>query len=518
MTPTTSQLLDDIAAPKKIIERLQDENQFLREQFELARRRQFAASSEKSPDQLELIFNEAEAIEALAEIIDAAGEADGVETTAISEATVTPNSPIAEKKPGRKPLPASLPREERLIDIAEDQKICLCCQGALHRVGEERSEQLEYIPASIKVIETVRPKYTCRHCEKTAEKTPFVIAPVPSSPIPKSMATASLLAQIMCNKYQFGLPLYRQEILFQQSGIDIDRRSMANWMIKCGAWFERITDALKIHLLQQVAIHADETPIKVIDEDREKSYMWVYCSGADSPNTQSPLKNIVLYDYQPSRAAACPKEFLQGYSGHLHVDGYAAYAHTQAKLVGCFAHARRKFIEAKSVQPKGKIGKADWALNHFQKLYAIEKQLTNQTPEQRYALRQEKSVPLLVHFKSWLDKSSLEAPPKSAIGGAIFYCLNQWNKLAAYVQDGHLQIDNNRAERAIKPFVIGRKNWLFSATNRGAKASAILYSVIETAKANGLEPLEYIQKLLDELPRRRADDGIDDLMPWAVIG
>lgn len=270
MTPTTSQLLDDIAAPKKIIERLQDENQFLREQFELARRRQFAASSEKSPDQLELIFNEAEAIEALAEIIDDTGEADGVETTAISEATVTPNSPIAEKKPGRKPLPASLPREERLIDIAEDQKICLCCQGALHRVGEERSEQLEYIPASIKVIETVRPKYTCRHCEKTAEKTPFVIAPVPSSPIPKSMATASLLAQIMCNKYQFGLPLYRQEILFQQSGIDIDRRSMANWMIKCGAWFERITDALKIHLLQQVAIHADETPIKVIDEDREK--------------------------------------------------------------------------------------------------------------------------------------------------------------------------------------------------------------------------------------------------------
>lgn len=518
MTPTTSQLLDDIAALNKIIERLQNENQFLREQFNLARRRQFAASSEKSADQLELIFNEAEAIEALAEITDDTCEAEPTDSSVIIEATETPNNPTADKKPGRKPLPASLPREERLIDIADEQKVCTCCLGALHRVGEERSEQLEYIPASIKVIETVRPKYTCRHCEKTAETTPFVIAPVPSSPIPKSMATASLLAQIICNKYQFGLPLYRQVMLFQQSGIDIDRRSMANWMIKCGAWFERITDALKIHLLQQIAIHADETPIKVIDEDREKSYMWVYCSGADSPNTHSSLKNIVLYDYQPSRAAACPKEFLQDYAGYLQVDGYAAYEHTQAKLVGCFAHARRKFIDAQSVQPKGKIGKADWALNHIQKLYAIEKQLADKTPAQRYALRQEKSAPLLAQFKSWLDKSSHEVPPKSAIGAAIFYCLNQWNKLAAYVQDGHVQIDNNRAERAIKPFVIGRKNWLFSATNRGARASAILYSVIETAKANGLEPLEYIHTLLDELPRRKADDSVEDLMPWVVAG
>lgn len=516
MTPTSSPLPDDIAALKKIIEQLQDENRLLREHFNLARRRQFAASSEKSADQLELIFNEAEAIEALAEITDDACEA--ADSTAIIEATETPNNPTADKKPGRKPLPASLPREERLIDIGEEQKICPCCQGALHRVGEERSEQLEYIPASIKVIETVRPKYTCRHCEKTAETTPFVIAPVPSSPIPKSMATASLLAQIICNKYQFGLPLYRQVMLFQQSGIDIDRRSMANWMIKCGAWFERITDALKIHLLQQIALHADETPIKVIDEDREKSYMWVYCSGADSPSAHNCLKNIVLYDYQPSRAAACPKEFLQDYAGYLQVDGYAAYEHTQAKLVGCFAHARRKFIDAQSVQPKGKIGKADWALNHIQKLYAIEKQLADKSPFERYTLRQEKSAPLLAQFKLWLDKSSHEVPPKSAIGAAIFYCLNQWNKLAAYVLDGHLQIDNNRAERAIKPFVIGRKNWLFSATNRGAKASAILYSVIETAKANGLEPLEYIHKLLDELPRRKADDSIEDLMPWAVAG
>ena len=515
MTPTSSQLPDDIAELKKIIGQLQDEIQFLREQSNLARRRQFAASSEKSADQLELIFNEAEAIEALEELTDdACAEADAA---TIIEATETPNKSSANKKPGRKPLPASLPREERLIDITEEQKICPCCQGALHRVGEERSEQLEYIPASIKVIETVRPKYTCRHCEKTAEVTSFVIAPVPCSPIPKSMATASLLAQIICNKYQFGLPLYRQVTLFQQSGIDIDRRSMANWMIKCADWFERITDAFKNHLLQQIAIHADETPIKVIDEEREKSYMWVYCSGADSPNANSSIKNIVLYDFQPSRAAACPKAFLQDYTGYLQVDGYAAYEQTQAKLVGCFAHARRKFMDAQSVQPKGKIGKADWALNHIQKLYAIERQLADKSPAKRYALRQEKSAPLLAQLKSWLDKSSHEVPPKSAIGAAIFYCLNQWNKLAAYVQDGHVQIDNNRAERAIKPFVIGRKNWLFSATNRGAKASAILYSVIETAKANGVEPLHYIHKLLDELPRRKADDSIEDLIPWAVV-
>lgn len=510
MTNDTSTLPDDIEQLKGIIIKLREEVKFLREQFNLARKKIFAPSSEKNQNQLELVFNEAESI-----VAGDAGTDSDAENSSQEDAVESTEKP-SNRKPGRKSLPKTLPREVRIIDVPEEQKICPCCQGALHRAGEERSEQLEYIPASIKVIETLRPQYTCRHCEKNAESTPFIIAPVPSSPIPKSIATASLLAQIICNKYQFGLPLYRQEMIFAQSGIDIDRRSMANWMMKSADWFDRIIEALVKHLLQQTAIHADETPMVVIQDEREKSYMWVYCSGADSPSAITAQRNIVIYDYQPSRAAACPKAFLQGYSGFLQVDGYAAYEQLNATLVGCFAHARRKFVEAQSAQIKGKIGKSDWALNLIQKLYAIEKQLRNKSSAERYAVRQEKSLPLLLQLKAWLDKSVNEVPPKSAIGTAITYCLNQWDKLCVFVQNGDLSIDNNRAERAIKPFVIGRKNWLFSATSKGAKASAILYSVIETAKANGVDPVGYIQMLLETLPTRKHSDDVEDLMPWAI--
>jgi hypothetical protein len=214
--------------------------------------------------------------------------------------------------------------------------------------------------------------------------------------------------------------------------------------------------------------------------------MWVYCSGRDSPDPNSPANNIVIYDYQPSRAAACPKAFLGGYKGYLQVDGDAAYENTGAALAGCMAHARRKFIDAQKIQPKGKVGRADWAIAHIKKLYVIEAQISDKTPEEKYALRQLHSLPLLSEFKVWLDKSAQQTNPKSTIGEAVSYTLRQWEKLVTYTQHGQLCIDNNRAERAVKPFVIGRKNWLFSNTASGARASAILYSIIETAKANGL--------------------------------
>jgi transposase len=516
MTELTQPLPDDIALLKEIILQQRIEIQHLREQFMLARHRQFARSSEKSPDQTEFIFNEAES---LADInTDKSENTTEEEVKEDAENKPAENELTTPPKPGRKPLPLHLPRETRLIDIPDAQKICPCCQGALHRMGEEISEQLEYIPAVIKIIETVRPKYACRHCEKTAVKTPVIIAPAPASPIPKSIATPSLLAQIMCNKYQFALPLYRQEALFQQYAIDLNRRSMANWMIQCADWFEHIVDALKIQLLQQKVLHIDETPVKVIQEEGQKNYMWVYCSGGDSPDDHRGLNNIVLYDYQPSREAIHPKQYLNNYAGFVQVDGYAAYEQTRGILVGCMAHARRKFVDAQKIQPKGKVGKADWAINHLQKLYIIEKHIKHKTITERYAVRQAQALPLLQQFKTWLDKSQAEVPPKSAVGKAIFYCLNQWPKLIAYTQDGILQIDNNRAERAVKPFVIGRKNWLFSATTAGARASATIYSVVETAKANGLEPLRYIQLLLETLPSRAQDDSLEDLMPWAVKG
>ena len=238
--------------------------------------------------------------------------------------------------------------------------------------------------------------------------------------------------------------------------------------------------------------------------------MWVYCSGTDSPQENAP-PNTVLYDYQPSRSGQCAIDYLDGFNGYLQVDGYAGYNQTAATLVGCWAHARRKFKEAEQAQGKKKTGKATWAINHIQKLYVLEAKLKDATPEQRYQARQEKALPLLDKLKEWLIKSSQNVLPQTQLGKAIQYNLNQWENLIRYVDDGNLKIDNNRAERAIKPFVIGRKNWLFSNTDRGAKASAILYSIIETAKANGLSPFDYLLNSLDYLSTEQ--ENLEPILP-----
>ena len=243
--------------------------------------------------------------------------------------------------------------------------------------------------------------------------------------------------------------------------------------------------------------------------------MWLYSTGTDSPDNKlidANIPNIVLYDYNISRAGKCAVNYLQGYSGYLQVDGYAGYEKTQTTLVGCWAHARRKFTEAKTAQGKKSSGKADWALNHIQKLYRIETLIKDKPISQRYATRQEKALPLLAQLKAWLIKSEQSVLPKTKLGEAITYCLNQWEKLTVYPNDGRLTIDNNRAERAIKPFVIGRKNWLFSNTAKGADASAILYSMIETAKANGLTPFDYLMNLLTHISQ--GDAEVDQLLPW----
>ena len=264
-------------------------------------------------------------------------------------------------------------------------------------------------------------------------------------------------------------------------------------------------------------IHADETTLNVVSDDNVKSYMWVYATGADSPKDKladSDIKPIVLFDYHNSRASRCAIEYLKGYQGYLQVDGYAGYHHTQATLVGCWAHARRKFHEAKIAQGKKGSGKADMALSTIQKLYRIETQIKTLPIATRHQQRQDKAMPVINTFKDWLIKSEQQVLPKTKLGEAILYTLNQWDKLTAYTQDGHLNIDNNRAERCIKPFVIGRKNWLFSQTANGASASAVLYSIIETAKANDLVPFDYLMHVLDTISH--ADVDIDALLPWKV--
>jgi transposase len=340
---------------------------------------------------------------------------------------------------------------------------------------------------------------------------------MPPSIIPKGIATPSLLSQLITGKFQYSLPLYRQEAIFKQYGIELSRQTMSDWMLKCSVALQPLYDRLHTILLEQSVIQADETTLNVIKEARSSCYMWLYCTGKDGPDKRSPIPNIVLYGFQPTRSPQCAIDFLQGFDGYLNVDGYQAYESTHATLAGCWAHARRKFIEAEKGMPKGKSGKATVANNHIKKLYAIEVLAKQEdTPEDVLQIRQEKAPEMLTTYKAWLEKSAQQVPPKSLLGKAIQYNLNQWDKLSVYLTDGRINIDNNRAERAIKPFVIGRKNWLFANTGKSARSSATLYSVIETAKANGLIPYDYLVKLFEGLPKRQSTDSLDDLLPWNV--
>jgi transposase len=471
----------------------------LLERYEIAKRKQFGKSSEQSPGAGE-IFNEAEEI------------LDEVDKTLLAEID-NKQATTVKSKPKRKPLPKELPRQVVTIDLPVDEKICDCCQNSLHKIGEARSEKLEFVPAHIKVIETIRPKYACKTCEKTGTANHIKIAPMLPTPIPKGIATASLLSQLIAAKYQYGLPLYRQEKMFNDYGINLSRQTMSDWLIRCSELLMPLYDVLKTKLLEQAVIHADETPLKVIQEEKATSYMWVYCCGEDKLNRQQE-RNIVLFDYQNSRAAQCPITFLDGYANYLQVDGYIAYEKTAAILAGCMAHARRKFIDAKTAQGKNKTGKADVVLSLIGKLYGIEASIKAKNNNEKYQARQEKSKPLFDKIHRWVIDNRERIPPKSKLGEAITYWNNQAHKLETYLKNGRINIDNNRAERAIKPFVIGRKNWLFSNTARGANASAILYSFVETAKANGLLVDSYLQTCLGELAKK--PNSLEHLLPWNI--
>lgn len=476
----------------------QEERQFLIEQFKLALDRQFAKRSEALKPYNETqgdLFNEAE--------WEVAKEEEVVTTTATTK-----------RRGKRQPLPQNLPREIVVLDLDGHNKQCPCCHHTLHKIGEDRSEKLAFMPAVIKVLEYVRPKYACRQCEQTAETSHIHQQPVPVSIIPKSFATENLLANIILGKYQYALPLYRQETLFTQSGIELSRTTMARWVIQVSEKLKPLYQALKTHLLEQVVVQADETSLNVLKENKQ-CYMWLYCSGADSLEATRPdMKNIVLFDYQNSRARTCLEGFLGDYSGYLQSDGYGAYdGLTQVTNVGCFAHARRKFMDAKKLQGKGKSGKADVALAKIQKLYALESRLKLASAEARWSERQSKANPMLDDLYDWL--TSQKVIESSPLGKAIKYTLGQWVKLIRYVDDGHLSIDNNRAERAIKSLVIGRKNWLFANNPHGAEASALLYSIIETAKANGLILYDYLVKCMKELAKSEPD--INSLLPWNFL-
>ncbi len=431
-----------------------------------ARQQHFGTSSEKlSPDQIAL-FNEA--------------ESDINEGEIEETASVTVPSHTRSKRKKRASIPEGIPREDIIYDLSDEDKICPHDGATLKEIGEEVHEQLEIIPAQIKALRHIRKKYACPCCKqhlRTASK--------PKQPIEKSIAGPGLLAHIAVQKYCDGSPLFRQIEIFKRIGIELDRSSLANWMIRCGELIQSLINLIHESLLEQRVLHMDETPVQVLDEPgkkaQSKSYMWVMASG------QGSTVPAVLFYYSPSRSGSIPKQQLESFSGALMVDGYEGYQAvcTEQNLtrLGCWAHARRKFMDAKREQVKGKTGKADQALSFIQKLYNIERASKDKNVDERLDIRQTQSKDTIDQLKKWLDKSQANTPPKSTLGKALTYLNNQWPRLTNYIADGEYPIDNNRAENSIRPFVIGRKNWLFSQSQKGA---TVIPPFLTSVKSRGV--------------------------------
>jgi len=424
------------------------------------------------------------------------------------------------KKPGRKPIDPNLRRVEEIIDIPEEEKTC-ACGSQMDKIGEETSEKLEIIPQTVFVTKTIRPKYACRHCEGTEdEDKPAVrIAPAPLVIIPRSIASASLLSYIMIHKYQDHLPFYRQEVQFMRIGIEISRQDMSNWQQQV---YERLLPLFK--LLEEIiktgtVMRMDETVVQVMGEegksDIKKSTMWLARGGP-------PDKSIALYRYRTTKEAHHAQGFLEGFRGYLQTDGSEIYDAAVAGLpeiiqVGCFAHARRKFFEASKATKMPQS--AEEGIKHIRKLYEIESNLREAkiTEEVFLAERKKLCEPVLSDFHKWLNKRANEVLPSCLLGKAVGYTLKQWNKLVAYLESPYLTPDNNASENAIRPFVLGRKNWLFNKSPKGADSSCGMYTLIETAKLNGIEPLKYLRELFVKAPLASSTEDWEKLLPWNIF-
>jgi len=485
------------------IDELKTRLQFYEEQIRLSQARRFGPKSEAGAGQIN-IFNEVEL----------------ENNPKAPEPTIEVATHKRRQSRGKNKIDLDeLPTETLEYKLPSEELTCCTCGGEMHEMSTEVRCELHMLPVQFKQVKHVRSVYGCRQCEQTGTKAKIVTAPMPEPAFPGSIASPSLVAHIISQKYVEAMPLYRQEKAFERQGIEISRQNMANWVVK-GAenWLSPIYDSLKTELVKQDILHADETVLQVLNEPGRaattKSYMWLYLTGRDGPP-------IVLYDYRTTRANKHPQNFLADFNGYLHVDGYSGYNNlTGVTLIGCWAHARRKFDEALKVLPPEKKDSdvpAKEGLDYINRLFKLEREMKELTADERHRLRQKKSRPLVVQFYEWLAYQRPRVLPKSAFGEAIGYCINQREKLEGFLLDGRLELDNNRAERSIKPFVIGRKNFLFSNTPRGAKSSAVIYSIVETAKEHGLNPFHYIKYLFEQVPNIDHSDSeaFEKVLPWS---
>lgn len=471
----------------------------------LAKIQRFAPSSEKSKFQINF-FDEAELEQAIddldQQLPDEEDGADGTERTAKKQ---------ARKK--REGLSPDLPRVRVEFTLSDDEK-----GGATNTFFSKVKEELDIIPAQARVIEYWQEKAVFG--EEIGDNT-IISARRPVHPLGKSIASTALLAYIIVSKYADALPLYRLENILKRYGGSISRTTMANWIIRLDSVLMPLVNLLREHQLSTDYLQADETRIQVLKENGKVAtgdkWMWLIRGGP-------PEKPVVLFDYDASRSEDVPVRLLEGFSGTLQTDGYAGYnkvcRNNPITRIGCWDHSRRKFVEASKAAPTkkqgNKVSKADVAIGKIRKLYVIEDKIKHLSDDERKVARQELSVPALEEFKAWLEQNISRIPKDSLTFKAMYYTLNQWDFLVGYCEEGKLNISNALAENAIRPFAVGRRNWLFSDTPRGAKASATCYSLIETAKANGLEPFSYLQYVLGNIAEAQTVEDIEALLPWNV--
>ena len=475
---------------------------FYEEQFKLSQRQRFGSSSERSPDQLHFdnVFNEAE------------DQADA----SLPEPTVETVTYQRKKRVGKRADDLSgLPVERVDYELPESERDCPDCGGLMRGIGVTVRDELEIIPAKVIRKEHAVYAYACAVCDRNGDHTPVVRADSPPPLISGSLASPSAVAHIASQKFVNGVPLYRQKKGFVYDGVILSRQTMANWLIYCvqnylSAIYAMMADSLR----REDIAHADETTVQVLKEPgreaQTKSYEWMYRTGVHSK------RPVVIYEYQETRRREHPEKFLRDFAGYLHTDGYQVYhnLHSDITIVGCWAHCRRYWEKLYDTVDKDKRSgsNAERGLLYCNLLFAFEDEFRDLTPEERHEKRLLYSKPVSDEFFAWVE--SLTALPKSLLGEAVHYSLAQRQYLENIYLDGRLELSNNLAERSIKPFVQGRKQWLFSCTPNGAEASSVFYSIIETAKANGLNPFQYVRFLLERLPTAKTSD-LESLMPWS---
>jgi transposase len=477
------------------------------EMLTVANRKIFGVSSEQTPDQLGL-FNEAEVV---------SSEVPEQESETI---TYTRKKSVGKREDFYK----NIPTIQKIHELPEDQRICPDCGSPLHVCGSEvLRKELEVIPAQFRAVEHVQNVYSCRHCEQhsDADSLPMIKSFVPAPVISGSgIASPSLVAYIASCKYVLAMPIARLEDEFERLGINISRQNMSNWMIFVSIrWLSPIFELMHREILLDGYNQADETAIQVINElnrkSTTKSYMWVYVTGRFAKH------QIVLFVYSETRASHNPLEFLEGYTGRLTTDGYAGYNKLSAQgviLGGCFTHARRYFEKALKVMPKAaqKDSLQHKGLDFCNKLFELERKYSDLTPEERLEQRLLFSKPVCDAFFEWAEDTLPLVQYGSKLRTALVYVINQREKLCQFLTDGHVEIHNNRAENCIRPFAVGRKNWLFAYSPKGANASAIIYSIVQTAEANGLVPYKYLNFLFETMPNI-PEERYAECLPWGSL-